>query len=288
MLNGGPAGQRHPVEIHPQNLLGPLVAASPGLRRTLWKRWYQFLADGYRQEDWTFMNYGFGDLDPDAPGLRLEPADEPDRYSIQLYRAVVGDVDLRGRDVLEVGSGRGGGCSYLARYLEPASVTGIDFLAKAIAFSRTRHSVPNLSFQQGDAEALPCADAAFDAVVNVESSHCYGSMDRFLSEVARVLRPGGHFLWADLQQRGQKEAARAQFQAAGLEMRQEADITANVLVALDRITDRMRETIRRHVPGYLRPWFEDFAGVRGTRVYEALRSGDVEYRRCTLRKPAAY
>ncbi len=268
-------------------ILGPLVAASPGLKRTLWKRWYQFLAGGYRQEDWTFMNYGFADPGNHAPELDLEAADEPDRYSIQLYHQLVGQLDLRGRDVLEVGSGRGGGCSYIARYLRPRSTCGIDFSENAVALSRKLHAIPRLSFQQGDAEALPCEDGAFDAVVNVESSHCYGSMGRFLGEVYRVLRPGGHFLWADMRPRGQRDAVRAQFQSAGLQMRQEADITPNVLLALDRVHDRKRATIRRHVPRYLLRWFEDFAGVRGTRVYEALRAGEVEYWRCTLQKPAA-
>ncbi len=35
-------------------------------------------------------------------------------------------------------------------------------------------------------------------MINIESSHCYGSMTRFLSEVSRVLRPNGYLLLADL------------------------------------------------------------------------------------------
>lgn len=272
----------------PTRILGPLIEASPGLKRGLWRRWYQFLAGSYRQGDWTFMNYGFADLDGEADALALDAGDEPDRYFIQLYHRVAGAVELRGRDVLEVGSGRGGGCSYIARYLHPRSVLGVDYSENAVVLSRKLHpAVADLRFEQGDAEALPCEDGVFDAVVNVESSHCYGSMPRFLSEVSRVLRPGGHFLWADMRPRDGHEALRAQFRDAGLEVREEADITPNVLLALDRVNDRKRETIRRHVPGFLLPWFEDFAGVRGTRVYEALRAGAVEYRRCALQKPPA-
>jgi fatty-acid O-methyltransferase len=43
----------------------------------------------------------------------------------------------------------------------------------------------------GDAENLPFPQVSFDAVINVESAHCYGSIERFLAEVHRVLRPGG-------------------------------------------------------------------------------------------------
>ena len=55
----------------------------------------------------------------------------------------------------------------------------------------------------GDAESLPFGDEMFDAVVNVESSHCYGSTPAFLAQVKRVLRCGGHFLFADLLDRSE-------------------------------------------------------------------------------------
>jgi SAM-dependent methyltransferase len=268
-------------------ILGAITAASPKLKRVMWKRWYQFLARGYQNEDWTFMNYGYADTDADAPTLRLDEADEADRYSIQLYHAVVGGVDLRGKNVLEVGSGRGGGSSYIARYLHPAAMLGIDYSENAVALSRKRHSAPGLSYQQGDAEALPCADGTFDAVINVESSHCYGSMDRFLGEVYRVLKPGGYFLWADMCARGGRDASLERFRRAGLEPRHEVEITPNVLAGLDRASERKREMINRHVPRYLLGPFQDFAGVPGTRVYESLRAGDVEYRRGVFQKPLA-
>ncbi len=266
-------------------VLGPLINNSPNLKRTLWRRWYEFLARGYPLDDWTFMNYGFAPTrESNLPPLVLDAQDEPDRCSIHLYHRVVTAVDVRGARVLEVGSGRGGGCSYIARYLGPEAVLGIDFSDNAVALSRRRHTAPGLSFQQGDAEALPCEDATFDAVVNVESSHCYGSMERFLAEVVRVLKPGGHFLWTDMRPKGERAAVREQFRAAGLEMVEEEEITPYVLAALDYVNERKRETISRHVPRFLMPWFEDFAGVRGTRVYESLRAGDVEYWRCALRK----
>jgi ubiquinone/menaquinone biosynthesis C-methylase UbiE len=216
----------------------------------------------------------------------LESADEPDRYFIQLYHRVVGGVDLSGADVLEVGSGRGGGSSYVARCLHPKSVLGVDYSDNAVALSQKRHSgIPGLRFEQGDAEALPCADASFDVVLNVESSHCYGSMERFLAEVRRVLRPGGHFLWADMRGKDGEDAIRAEFEAAGFVVRETTNITPNVVQALDHVTERKREMIRRHVPRYLLGYFEDFAGVQGTRVYESLKAGNVEYWRCAFQKP---
>jgi ubiquinone/menaquinone biosynthesis C-methylase UbiE len=55
-------------------------------------------------------------------------------------------------------------------------------------------------------EKLPFPDESFDAVINVEASHAYPQLSRFLGEVARVLHPGGHFFYADFG--GRKEFRR--------------------------------------------------------------------------------
>jgi ubiquinone/menaquinone biosynthesis C-methylase UbiE len=269
----------------PNQLFARLGAASPPLKRWLWRYWYDLLAGRYQDADWTFMNYGYAPMRSAARPLFLAKADEAHRYSIQLYEHVASAVDLKGARVLEVGCGRGGGCSYLARYRQPHSVLGIDISARAIAFCRRVHPVPGLAFQQGDAEALPCPAESFDAVLNVESSHCYGSLPTFLGEVFRVLRPGGYFLWADLVSDERMAAARAQFAAAGFMHQDERVITPNVLRALDMDSAHRREMIHRLVPRLMAPCVEDFAGVSGTRVYESLRAGSIHYVSSILQKP---
>lgn len=269
----------------PNPLLARLGAASPPLKRWLWRYWYDLLAARYQQADWTFMNYGYAAAGPGARELPLASGDEANRYAIQLYDHVTRRVNLRGARVLEVGCGRGGGCSYLARCRQPASVLGIDFSAPAIAFCNRVHAAPGLTFQQGDAEALPCAAGAFDVVINVESSHCYGSLPAFLEEVRRVLEPGGYLLWADIRAEAGLAETRRQFEASGFLRREERLITANVVGALELISDRKRAMIRRLVPRVLVPCVEDFAGVSGTRVYESLRSGATHYASAVLQKP---
>jgi len=118
-----------------------------------------------RAPDWCFMNYGFADRE--SSYLQLEPGDEQDRYCIQLYRHVAGAVDLTRRNVLEVGSGRGGGASFVKRYLNPARVTGVDLSESAVDFSMSRHRVEGLHFRVGDAERLPFDNDSFDVVINV-------------------------------------------------------------------------------------------------------------------------
>jgi hypothetical protein len=98
------------------------LCALPGCKKKLWRVLYDLLARSQRSDEWTFMNYGYAVADGDT--LQLETADEPDRYCIQLYDHVAGAVNLQRQTVAEVGSGRGGGASYIKRYLGPGRVIG--------------------------------------------------------------------------------------------------------------------------------------------------------------------
>src|SRR6266446_5145412 len=167
--------------------LDAVARISPKFRRLMMRSWYESLALLVRDKDFTFMNYGYSDTSSDGQQLSLNDAEQANRYSIQLYHQVAGSIDLRDKDVAEIGSGRGGGAAYISRNLKPRSMVGIDISKNAVEFCNNHHATPALSFSYGDAEAVPLADRSVDAVVNLESSHCYRSMTQFLAEVRRVL-----------------------------------------------------------------------------------------------------
>jgi SAM-dependent methyltransferase len=245
-------------------------------RSIVWRLCYGLLARGVPSPEWRFMNYGYAPLEP-APSIPLDPADEPDRLCIQLYQHAVGAVDLQGTDVLEVGSGRGGGASYVSRYLQPRSVTGLDFSQEAVDLCNRNRKAPGLSFIRGDAQAMPFPDSSFDAVINIESSHCYPSMERFLSEVHRVLRPRGSFVFADLRTREGLDSLRGQFHADQLTLAEENEITANVLMALRLDNDRKLQLIQELIPWPCRRPFRAFAGIEGTTNYNGFADGRLAY-----------
>ena len=245
-------------------------------RQFAWRMCYEFLASRVSSPDWAFMNYGFVPLEP-IPALQLEVPDEPDRLCIQLYQHTVGPIGVHEKDVLEVGSGRGGGASYVSRYLRPLSVTGLDFSQQAVDLCNRCRKAPGLAFTCGDAQSMPFPASSFDAVINIESSHCYPSMERFLGEVHRVLRPGGSFFFADLRRCDALDALHSQFEASSLDLEREDDITANVVTALRVDNGRKLQLIQDLIPWSLRRPFRAFAGIEGTTNYVGFDNGRLRY-----------
>lgn len=257
------------------SLIDPLFSIG-FLRKTIWKLWYPFLTRRLVAEEVLFLNYAF-ETDPPV-GIALDPADEPNRACIQLYHHVATQVDLKGKRVLEVSCGHGGGASFLTRTLQPARYTGLDLNPSGIRFCSRRHQVAGLDFLQGDAENLPFPEATFDAVINVEASHCYPDFPRFLAQVARVLKPGGHFCYADFRfDEGLADWERA-LAGAPLRQIQTRVINAEVLRGMDRNSARSQKLLVRHLPQFMHSLGRDFAGIQGSRIYNALKEDRLSYR----------
>ena len=228
------------------------------------------------------MNYGYHAPDLNPP---LDKSDENERYPIHLYHHVATQIDIADKVVLEVGSGRGGGASYLTRYLNPKSYVGIDVSEAAVDLCNEIHHLENLSFQVGDSENIPFEEGAFDVVLNIESSHCYGDMGQFMSEVTRVLTPGGYFLWCDLRSGNIREKTNTHFANSGLQLITKNDITKNIIVALEKMSAGRKSAIKSRVPRLVRNIFESYAGVEGSRVHDSFINGALIYLSATMQKP---
>ena len=246
------------------------------------KYFYPYVTHRLGADEVVFFNYGYEQDPPMA--LPLLAGDEPDRYCSQLYHSTATQVALSGRRVLEVSCGHGGGASYLMRTLSPSSYTGLDLNPAAIAFCRKRHNLNGLDFVRGDAENLPFADQSFDAVITIEASLHYRQFPRFLAEVARVLRPGGHFLYADFRPADGIAAWDAALAGAPLRMLSQREINTEVVRGMEKNSHQWRGRIDRHVPAFLRGLARSFAGVPALPFYEEMQSGGLSYRMHCLAK----
>jgi SAM-dependent methyltransferase len=96
-----------------------------------------------------------------------------------------------GARVLDIACGTGNTALPLAR--RGCIVTGVDIATNLLEQARARASAENLAitFDEGDAEALPYADASFDAVTTMFGAMFAPRPELVARECARVLRPGG-------------------------------------------------------------------------------------------------
>lgn len=114
-----------------------------------------------------------------------------------------------GEKVLDIGCGPGNSSKILSD--TGAEVTGIDFSQKMVDEASANYS--DISFHQADAENIPKPDNSFDVVVANYVVHHFADPDKVFSEITRVLKPGGRFVFAVWGPRDEQSSVGAFFPA---------------------------------------------------------------------------
>src|SRR5262249_43481251 len=101
-----------------------------------------------------FLNYGYISLGDGDEARFAVSHGVFNPSSVRLAFELIGNTELQGCRVLDVGCGRGGTVALLAERFG-AAATGVDLSPEAIAFCRRTHQHPATRFEVGDAEHLP-------------------------------------------------------------------------------------------------------------------------------------
>ena len=119
--------------------------------------------------------------------------------NIKKLQAAFKQIDLeRIKTVLELGCGVGFVSAYLAE-LTNFIVYGTDYDIEQIQLAnKLQPQFEHLHFQVDDATKLSFKDSSIDLVISQNVFHHIPAWEDAIKEVARVLCPGGYFIWLDL------------------------------------------------------------------------------------------
>src|SRR5215472_11684427 len=92
--------------------------------------------------------------------------------------------------MLDVGCGNGAFTELIIKRCAPAEVKGLDPSEAQIAYARTRPGARLAQFHQGDAQAMPFTDNAFDAVAMALVISFIPDPTKAIAEMARVVQTG--------------------------------------------------------------------------------------------------
>lgn len=232
----------------------------------------------------TFLNYGYVPND-NVQYSTIELADFClNINSVKLLLEVVGNINVHHKEVIDIGCGRGGNISALYKYFKPKSIAGLDMCTANIEFCSSRNRLDEVFFIVGDAEKIPFANESFDIVLNTESAHAYPNRNQFYDEVYRILRPNGVFLYTELMSVETLDQSTLLLKEMGFFILRNQNATSNVLLSCD---DNAKQ--RTGAQGIANMDLDiqdlkDFVALPGSKKYEEMKNGHLEYRIMSLRK----
>lgn len=116
------------------------------------------------------------------------------------FVAVAKKWGIRKGKTLDIGTGTGLLALGFAKAFPDMEVVGLDLSEEALQLAREnvqKSGVQNISFENGDAQAMPFEDGTFDLVISSNTLHLIENPVKMVNEIQRVLKSEGKFFISD-------------------------------------------------------------------------------------------
>lgn len=131
---------------------------------------------------------------------KAELPDDGERMIPELHRNSLAYADhiaryesalpfVQGKTVLDIASGSGYGTRMISQYAK--KVYGVDISEDAVAYAKQNYDRKNINFICGSGTSIPLEDNSVDVVTTFETLEHIEQAEKFIQEIARVLRPDG-------------------------------------------------------------------------------------------------
>lgn len=221
-----------------------------------------------------FMNMGMPKKVDEEDTLMVKNA-LINKNSIRLFQNLIGDNNLDGKDVLELGCGRCGNLELINSLFKVSSLYGIDLSIDGYA-SMNLINKSNIHLCISDLNSiLPFYNDCFDFILCIEVIHNVENRINLLKESYRVMR-SGQFCIADALDCSLWDYLISAAKHIGYRVQGNIDITNSVLQSIDEITSNRVSIFGEENINMI--------GVKGSKLYDDIYNKNKEYRLLTLCK----
>ena len=183
------------ISLYNTSMTHSILRNTLNYRQQLVAQLYSFLNNTNTENMSYFFNNGYIDVStPSSISSKMSYDDLCSNLYITFLKPFLETTHIL--KILEVSCGMGGGLFALQSLYTHHLYYGIDLKESFIEYAKSKRNTC-IHFDVGNALELKYDSNSFDIVVNIEASHNYGNYDLFFSQVYRILKQNGTFVYID-------------------------------------------------------------------------------------------
>lgn len=229
-----------------------------------------------------FMNLGYVGI---TFPFELDDVDIENKKNIALYVKALEHKNHSFKNILEIGSGLGGGCYVLQKYYNYKDITGTDFLKINTHYYTKQKKYKRIKFITIPAEEIQKLQLKYELIISIEAGLFFNNWDSFINNIKDVLAENGQFIYEDLVITKDIQLIEYKMASANLKIIHSENITNGVLQSMYETQKPVKNPSILY--NLLKKIFRikntnQYDGYKDSKIYNDLVNGDLVYMKYVL------